>query len=150
GTLASGRISVGDPVIVVGSGRRTKVERIVSFDGDLDDAAVGRSITLTLADEVDVTRGELLVDPRHRPVQARRFSADLVWMDEGAAVAGRDFLLKIGTVTVPATVTRIVDTLDVATLERTPAGELGLNAIGRVWIETAQPVAFDPYADNRQ
>jgi bifunctional enzyme CysN/CysC len=150
GTLASGRVAVGDPIIVVGSGQRTQVERIVSFDGDLEFATAGRSITLTLADEVDVARGELLVNPRHRPLEARRFSADLVWMDDGAASAGRDFLLRIGTATLPATVTRIVDTLDVASLERTAAGELGLNAIGRVWIEASAPIAFDSYVDNRQ
>jgi bifunctional enzyme CysN/CysC len=150
GTVASGRIAVGDPVIVVGSGKRTSVERIVSFDGDLAEAAAGRSITLTLADDVDVARGELLVDPRHRPTQARRFAADLVWMDETGGGAGRDFLLKIGTATVPATLTRIVDRLDVASLERAPAGELALNAIGRVWIEASAPVAFDPYTANRR
>jgi bifunctional enzyme CysN/CysC len=150
GTLVSGRIAVGDPIIVVGSGQRTRVERIVSFEGDLECAAAGRSITLTLADEVDIARGELLVDPRHRPLEARRFSADLVWMDDGTASAGRDFLLRIGTATLPATLTRIVDTLDVALLQRTAAGELGLNAIGRVWIEASAPIAFDPYVDNRQ
>ncbi len=150
GTVASGRLAVGDPLVVVGSGQRTIVERIVSFDGDLEVASSGRAITLTLADEVDVTRGELLVDPRHRPIQTRRFSADLVWMDEGTASAGRDVLLKMGTVTIPATVTRIVDSVDVGSLERTAVAELGLNAIGRVWIEAAASVAFDPYTDNRQ
>jgi bifunctional enzyme CysN/CysC len=150
GTLASGRLAVGDPVIVVGSGQSTRIERIVSFEGDLEEVSSGRSITLTLADEIDVTRGDLLVDPRHRPMEARRFSADLVWMDEAVVSAGRDFLLKIGTTTVPATATRIVDALDVGSLERTATGELGLNAIGRVWIEAAAPIAFDAYADNRQ
>jgi bifunctional enzyme CysN/CysC len=150
GTLASGRLAVGDPVVVVGSGRETRVERIVSFEGDLEEVSSGRSVTLTLADDVDVARGELLVDPRHRPLEARRFSADLVWMDDTAASARGDFLLKIGTATLPATVTRIVDMLDVETLERTPAGELGLNAIGRVWIEASASIAFDPYTDNRE
>jgi bifunctional enzyme CysN/CysC len=150
GTVVSGRIAVGDPIVVVGSGQQTRVERIVSFDGDLDEVTAGRSITLTLADEVDVARGELLVDPRHRPLEARRFAADLVWMDEGTASAGRDFLLRIGTATLPATVTRIVDALDVGSLERAPVDELGLNAIGRVWIEASAPIAFDPYLDNRQ
>src|SRR5206468_943769 len=150
GTLASGRLAVGDPVVVVGSGRETRVERIVSFEGDLEEVSSGRSVTLTLADDVDVARGDLLVDPRHRPLEARRFSADLVWMDDTAASARGDFLLKIGTATLPATVNRIVDMLDVETLERTPAGELGLNAIGRVWIEASASIAFDPYTDNRE
>ena len=150
GTVASGRVAVGDPIVVSGSGRTSTVARIVSFDGDLLSAAAGRSVTLTLADEVDVIRGDVLADPRHRPVVARRFAADLVWMDEAAAAPGKRFLLKIGTATVPATLGRIADTLDVQSLTRAPAASLVLNAIGRVEIEAAQAVAFDAYAENRQ
>jgi bifunctional enzyme CysN/CysC len=150
GTVASGRVAVGDRVVVAASGRASSVARIVSFDGDLPAVTAGRSVTLTLADEIDVIRGDVLADPRWRPIVTRRFAADLVWMDDGQAVPGKHFLLKIGTATVPATITRIADTLDVDTLGRAPAAVLGLNAIGRVEIETAQPVAFDPYAENRQ
>jgi bifunctional enzyme CysN/CysC len=150
GTVASGRVAVGDQVVVAGSGRVSAVSRIVTFDGDLESAPAGRSVTLTLADEVDIARGDILSDLRHRPVVTRRFAADLVWMDDVPGSAGKRFLLKIGTATVPATVSRIADTLDVESLRRTAAGELPLNAIGRVEIETAHPVAFDPYAENRQ
>jgi bifunctional enzyme CysN/CysC len=150
GTVASGRVAVGDPIVVSGSGRTSTVARIVSFDGDLPSVAAGRSVTLTLADEVDVIRGDVLADPKHRPAVARRFAADLVWMDETAAMPGKRFLLKIGTATVPATLGRIADTLDVESLTRAPAASLVLNAIGRVEIEAAHAVAFDPYADNRQ
>jgi bifunctional enzyme CysN/CysC len=150
GTVASGRVAVGDPIVVSGSGRTSSVARIVSFDGDLPSAAAGRSVTLTLADEVDVIRGDVLADPRHRPTVARRFAADLVWMEEVAATPGKRFLLKIGTATVPATLGRIADTLDVESLTRAPARSLVLNAIGRVEIEAAQAVAFDAYAENRQ
>ena len=150
GTVASGRVAVGDPIVVSGSGRTSTVARIVSFDGDLPLAAAGRSVTLTLADEVDVIRGDVLAAPKHRPSVARRFAADLVWMDETAATAGKRFLLKIGTATVPATLGRIADTLDVESLTRAPAASLGLNAIGRVEIAAAQSVAFDAYAENRQ
>ncbi|HET6221118.1 MAG TPA: sulfate adenylyltransferase subunit CysN [Dongiaceae bacterium] len=150
GTVASGRVAVGDPIAVSGSGRTSRVARIVSFDGDLPSAAAGRSVTLTLADEVDVIRGDVLADPKHRPAVARRFAADLVWMDEAAATPGKRFLLKIGTATVPATLGRIADTLDVESLTRTPAASLVLNAIGRVEVEAAQAVAFDAYAENRQ
>ena len=81
GTVASGRLAVGDPVVVVGSGQSTRVDRIVTFDGDLECAVAGHSITLTLSDDVDVARDELLVDPRHRPIQARRCPPlrDLRW-----------------------------------------------------------------------
>ncbi len=150
GTVASGRVAVGDPIVVSGSGRTSTVARIVSFDGDLPAAAAGRSVTLTLADEVDVIRGDVLADPKRRPAVARRFAADLVWMDEAAAAPGKRFLLKIGTATVPATLGRIADTLDVESLTRAPAAPLVLNAIGRVEIEAAQAVAFDAYAENRQ
>jgi bifunctional enzyme CysN/CysC len=150
GTVASGRVAVGDPIVVSGSGRSSSVARIVSFDGDLSSAAAGRSVTLTLADEIDVIRGDVLADSRHRPAVARRFTADLVWMDETAATPGKRFLLKIGTATVPATLSRIADTLDVESLTRASATSLVLNAIGRVEIEAAQAVAFDAYAENRQ
>ena len=150
GTVASGRVAVGDRVIVAGSGHATTVARIVSFDGDLRVAPAGRSVTLTLADEVDVIRGDVLADPKRRPSVARRFAADLVWMDDVPAAAGKRFLLKIGTATVPVTVSRIADILDVDSLRRNPASGLSLNAIGRVEIEAAHPIAFDPYSENRQ
>ena len=149
GTVASGRVAVGDRIVVAASGRATEVARIVSFDGDLPAVTAGRSVTLTLKDEVDVIRGDVLSDPKHRPIVTRRFAADLVWMDEASAVSGKRFLLKIGTATVPATLARIVDTLDIDSLQRAPTPDLVLNAIGRTEIETITPVAFDPYADNR-
>jgi bifunctional enzyme CysN/CysC len=149
GTVASGRVAVGDQVVVSVSGRLAEVARIMTFDGDLQSAVARRSVTLTLKDDVDVGRGDLLADPKNRPVVARRFAADLVWMDETPTVPGRRYLLKIGTATVAAVLARVVDGLDVESLQRTPAAELGLNAIGRCEIETATPVAFDPYADNR-
>ena len=121
-----------------------------TFDGDLPAAEAGRAVTLTLADELDVIRGDVLSDPGERPIVTRRFAADLVWMEEGTAQAGRRFLLKAGTATVPATLIRVVDSLDVGSLQRTPSAMLGLNDIGRAWIETARHVAFDRYAENRQ
>jgi bifunctional enzyme CysN/CysC len=149
GTVVSGRIRVGDAVAVAGSGRLTQVERIVSFDGDLAEAATGRAVTFTLADEIDVARGDLLVDPRRRPVVTRQFSAELVSMREAPIGPRHAFLLKIGTATVPAMVTRIVDRLELESLRRVPGEALPFNSIGRVCIETAVPVAFDPYTENR-
>ncbi len=149
GTIVSGHVSVGTPVAVAASGRITRVERIVSFDGDLPDASAGRAVTLTLADEIDIARGDLLIDPRRRPTVTRQFAADLVWLGDAPVRPLQSFLLKIGTTTVPASVTRIVDRLELETLKRLPGDELALNAIGRAWIETAVPVAFDPYTENR-
>jgi bifunctional enzyme CysN/CysC len=149
GTVASGRVAVGDAVVVAGSGRVTEVARIVSYDGDLPAAPAGRSVTLTLKDATDVGRGDLLADPRSRPVVTRRLAADLVWMDDTIARPGQRFLLKIGTATVPATLSRIADRLDIDSLQRGPSADLALNAIGRVELEAAAPVAFDPYAENR-
>jgi len=149
GTVASGRVTVGDRVVVAASGRAAQVARIVTFDGDLRTATAGRSVTLTLEDATDVGRGDLLVDPKDRPIVARRLAADLVWLDETPATPGKRYLMKIGTATVTATLVRIVDALDIDSLQRQAAGELGGNVIGRVEIETATPVAFDPYADNR-
>jgi len=149
GTVASGRVKVGDPVVVAGSGRMTEVVRIVTFDSDLQSADAGRSVTLTLKDEVDVARGDVLADPRQRPTVTRRFAADLVWLDEATAIAGRRFLLKLGSTTVPVALTRIVDTLDIDSLDRAPGEALALNAIGRVEIEAGAAVAFDPYDANR-
>ena len=110
GTVASGQVSVGDKVVVAASGRIAEVARIVTFDGDLPSAAAGRSVTLTLKDEIDVGRGDVLADPRSRPTVARRFAADLVWMDDAPALPDRRYLLKIGTATVPATLLRVSPT----------------------------------------
>lgn len=150
GTVVSGCVAVGNRVVVAASGRTSEVARIVTFDGDLPAAGAGRSITVTLANEIDVVRGDMLASPEDRPTVTRRFGADLVWMDEAIAVAGRQFLLKAATATVPAALTGIVDVLDIRSLQRSPADEMALNAIGRVEIETAQPIAFDTYAENRQ
>jgi bifunctional enzyme CysN/CysC len=149
GTVASGRVSVGDQVVVAASGRASEVARIVTFDGDLASAEAGRAVTLTLKDEIDVGRGDVLADPRNRPIVARRFAADLVWMDEMPAVTHKRYLLKLGTTTVPASLGRIVDTLELEQLERVPAARLALNAIGRVEVETVAALAFDSYTDNR-
>jgi bifunctional enzyme CysN/CysC len=150
GTVASGRVAVGDRVVAASSGRIAEVARIVTFDGDLATAAAGRSVTLVFRDEIDIGRGDLLADPKNRPTVARRLAADLVWMDEAPALPGKRYLLKVGTATVPAAITRIANTLDVESLARLPGGVLELNGIGRVEIETAAPVAFDPYDDNRR
>lgn len=150
GTVADGRIKVGDTVVAAGSGKRSTVARIVTFDGDLPQAQAGDAITLVLADEIDAPRGEVFTDARHRPVVATRFTARLVWMADEMLLPGRSYNLKIGTRTVPATVRVIRHYLDIETLVQKPVVSLGLNAIGLVEIETLVPIAFDPYVENHQ
>jgi len=107
GTVASGGVAVGDTVVVACSGKCSRVARIVTFDGDRDRATAGDAVTLTLADEVDVARGDVLVPPLHRPEVADQFAAHLLWMNEEPLLPGRSYLLRIGTNTLPAWVTTL-------------------------------------------
>jgi bifunctional enzyme CysN/CysC len=150
GTLASGRVAVGDHVVVASSGKSSHVKRIVTFDGDRASATAGDAVTLTLADEVDVSRGDILVPPDHRPEVADQFGAHLLWMNEEPLLPGRSYLLRIGTRTLPAQVTTLEHKIDINTLEQRPGRTLRLNEIGLCNLSTASPVAFDPYPDNRR
>jgi bifunctional enzyme CysN/CysC len=149
GTVAGGAIGPGDPVLVAGSGRSSTVKEIVTFDGALERARVGDAVTLTLTDEVDIARGDLLADPREPPEFVDQFAANVIWMSEQPLVPGRSYLMKIGTRTVPATVTALKHRIDVDTLAHLAEKTLGLNEIGFCNLSTAAPVAFDPYAVNR-
>ena len=150
GTLASGRVAVGDNVVVASSGKVSRVERIVTFNGDRDSATAGDAVTLTLADEIDIGRGDVLVPPQSRPEVADQFAAHLLWMNEEPLLPGRSYLLRIGTKTLPAQVTMLKHKIDINTLEQRPGRTLGLNEIGFCNLSTASPVAFDAYADNRR
>jgi bifunctional enzyme CysN/CysC len=149
GTLASGGVAVGDDIVVASSGKRSRIERIVTFDGDRDNATAGDAVTITLADDIDVGRGDILVSPQLRPEVADQFGAHLLWMSEEPMLPGRSYLLRIGTSTLPAQVTALKHRIDVNTLEQRPGRTLGLNEIGFCNLSTARPVAFDAYADNR-
>jgi bifunctional enzyme CysN/CysC len=148
GTVGSGRVRVGDPVLVATSGRRSTIARIIGADGDVDGAGPGDAVTVTLADEVDVSRGDVLCTPDARPSVADQFSAHLVWMAEEPMLPGRRYLMRMGTRVVPATVTTIKHRLDGETLGKLAGTDLGLNEIGQCNLSTASPVAFDPYAEN--
>ncbi len=149
GTVASGSIAPGDTVLLAGSGRSTRVREIVTFDGALDRAGAGDAVTLTLADEIDIARGDVLADPRDPPEFVDQFAAHVIWMSEHPLVPGRSYLLKIGARTVPATVTALKHRIDVETLAHLADKTLGLNEIGFCNLSTAAPVAFDPYTVNR-
>jgi len=149
GQIASGSIRPGDPVLVLPSRRTSRVRSIVTFDGELAEAHAPLSISLTLEDEIDISRGDILVAPDKPATVARRFNASLVWMDSQPLELSRRYLLKHTSRSVSAQVKTLRHSVDIASLERQPAATLAINGIGLVEIETLQPLAIDPYADNR-
>ena len=150
GTIASGVVRVGQRVQVQPSGRETTVARIVTADGDLDEAFAEQSVTLLLADEVDVSRGDL-ISTADAPAQvADQFEATLVWMSDQPMLRGRSYLLKIGTRTVTATILPLKYKLNVDTLDHVPAETLALNEIGVAELEFDRAIAFDPYEENHE
>jgi bifunctional enzyme CysN/CysC len=149
GTIASGVVRPGERICVQPSGRTSTVARIVTRDGDLALAVAGQSVTLTLSDEIDISRGDVISALEASITVADRFEAMLVWMHDEPLRPGRPYLLKIGTRTVTATVAAIRHQVNVNTLEQVAAGVLELNAIGLCQLDLDRPVAFDPYADNR-
>jgi len=148
GQLASGVIHPGDKVRVLPSGRESHIERIYTHDGDLEQAVAGQSVTLTLTDEIDVSRGDVLAVADNPPSVADQFEVSIVWMNDEPMLSGRTYLMKIGTKTVSATITDIKYQVNVNTLEHIAAKKLVLNAIGVCTISLDQNIAFDPYAEN--
>ncbi|MEY3025680.1 MAG: Bifunctional enzyme CysN/CysC [Planctomycetota bacterium] len=150
GTLAGGCVRPGDRVMVLPSRRTTSVERIVTYDGDLAEATPPLSVTLTLADEVDCARGDMLVHPGNEPHVSQDVRAMVVWMDDASPlVPGKEYLLKHGPHKTPARIDRIDHRVDVNTLDEQPAPALALNEIGRIAIRTQRPLVYDAYARNR-
>ncbi len=150
GRLAGGVVKPGDRVRIQPSGRESTVARIVTADGDLPLAVAGQSVTLTLADEVDVSRGDVISGADNPAEVADQFEATLVWMAEAPMFPGRPYLLKIGTRTVNATITEPKYRVDVNTMAHLAAKQLGLNEIGEVNLALDRPIAFDAYAANRE
>ena len=148
GQIASGIIRPGDAIRVLPSGKTTTVKSIVTYDGNLDQAVAGQSITLTFADEVDCSRGDVIVQSDAPCEVADQFEATLVWMEEHEMLPGRPYLLKIGTQTMTATVTEPKYEVNVNTLEHLPSKTLRLNAIGVVNISTDRAVPFEAYDKN--
>ncbi|MTV24649.1 sulfate adenylyltransferase subunit CysN [Nitriliruptoraceae bacterium ZYF776] len=149
GTIASGVVRPGDEVLAVPSGVRSRIERIVTFDGDLEVAGPGRAVTLTLTDEIDVSRGDLLVTPADPPQRAHDVDATLVWMAEAEAVPGRQYLLLSVNGPSNASLRTIQHRIDVNTLATEPADALGLNDVARVTLTADRELLFDPYAVDR-
>ena len=149
GTVTSGKIARGDRVRVLPSGRESRVRQIVTFNGDLEFAVAGQSITLTLADEIDISRGDVITSTEAPTEVADQFEATIVWMDAQPMLRGRSYLMKIGAKSVNATIAPLKYRVDINTLQQVPAEKLELNEIGVCEIELDQQIAFDPYQDNR-
>jgi bifunctional enzyme CysN/CysC len=149
GTIASGIIRSGDEIMVLPSRKTSRVKSIVTFDGPLDEAFVPQAVTLTLTDEIDISRGDMIVRPGNLPKLQQRFDAMLVWMSEQPMVPGKSYLFKHTTKQVSGTIETLRYQVDVNTLHRRDAPTLGLNEIGRCAIALAEPLAFDDYRRNR-
>lgn len=149
GKVASGVVHKGDEVMALPSGKRSRIKSIVTYDGDLDYAFPPQSVTLTLEDEIDVSRGEMLVHPDNQPMTGRCFEAMLVWMDEEPMDTGKQFYLKQTTNTTRARIENIRYKVDVNTMEQSNVSALKLNEIGKVVITTNKELFFDPYMKNK-
>jgi bifunctional enzyme CysN/CysC len=150
GTLVSGTARVGEEIVALPSGRRSKIARIVTGDGDLDTAITGQAVTLTLEDEIDISRGDVIAAASSPAQVADQFAAHLLWMGEHALLPGRPYWLKIGARTVGASVTEIKHRVDVNTQDHLAAKHLELNEVGYCNLHLDQPVAFESYADSRE
>ncbi len=149
GTVASGILRPGDPVIALPSGSRSRVREIRSFDGKLEEAFPPLAVAVTLEDEIDVSRGDLLVHPGNQPQVGRELEAMLVWMSEEPLEPGRPYLVKHTAQLVGARVAELRYRVDVNTLHREPAARLALNEVGRVRVLLDRSIGFDPYGANR-
>ncbi len=150
GTVASGVFHKGDAITVLPSGKSSKVKTIVSYDGELEQAFSAMAVTLTLEDEIDISRGDLIISRQQvAPSVAEKFRATLVWMTEQAMTPSRRYVIKLATQSVSCSVSMIHHRIDVNTLEHHDANELKLNEIGSCTVTVNTPVVFDPYQRNK-
>jgi sulfate adenylyltransferase large subunit len=149
GQIAAGTIRRGDTIVVLPSRRTSRVASITTFDGDLDAAGFPQSIALTLEEELDISRGDMIADPARPPESANEFEATLVWFDESRLEDFRPYLLKHGTQTFNAHISRVLHRTNIQTLENEAVHTLGMNDIGVVELTTTRPIFFDSYTDNR-
>lgn len=145
GTIASGIIHKGDKITVLPSGKTSTVKSIVTYEGELDEAFTPMAVTLTLADEVDVSRGDMIIHNDKQPLSSNKFEANVVWMTEQKLTVGRQYYLKLASKTVAGSISNIQHRIDVNTLEQSEADELNLNEIGHCDVTVNAPITFDPY-----
>ena len=149
GQIASGVIRPGDAIVALPSGRRSRVKTIDTFDGPLEEAFAPMSVTLTLEDELDISRGDLISAGGNLPEVSRQFEASVVWMNERPLDPGKTYLLKHTSQTTPAEIKKVQHRVNVLTLAQERVDHLDLNEIGTLEIETARPIFFDTYKENR-
>jgi sulfate adenylyltransferase large subunit len=149
GTIVAGTVRVGDPVTILPSGRETNIASIVTFDGNLEQAHAGQAVTLTLAQEIDLSRGDFIVSSQQLPLKSHGVKATLVWLNEKPADLGKRYRIKHASRLDWATLRKIDFRLNINTLEQDAVPTLEMNAIGQVTLETARVLCFDPYSDNR-
>ena len=149
GTICSGTVHQGGEIVVCGSGRTSRIRSIVTADGELPSASAGSAVTLTLEDEVDISRGDVLADSTQRPEISDQFAAHVIWMSDEQLNPGRSYWIKIGTRTVAASFTEIKHKIDVNNFSKLAAKTLELNEVGLVNLSTQEPIAFEPYATNK-
>jgi bifunctional enzyme CysN/CysC len=149
GTVASGRVRKGDAVIVAKSGRPSRVDRIVAHGGDLEEAAEGQAVTIVLEDDIEASRGNMLVAPDARPEVADQFTANLVWFNEHALLPGRSYLLRTETDQANAAITELKYRIDINSFAHEAAKSLEMNEVGVCNISLQSPIAFDPFGENR-
>ncbi len=149
GTIARGQVAQGDAVAIAKSGRVTRVKQVIVTSGEVKEAVAGQVATIILDDELDISQGDVLVDPKARPEYADQFAAHLLWMSEEELLPHRQYLIKIGAQIIPAHVSQLKHKVDVHSLEHLAARTLQLNEIGYCNFATEKPVAFDPYSENR-
>ncbi len=149
GTVASGHVRVGDSIVALPSGKESTVKSIVTFDGDLERADKGMAVTLTLADEIDISRGETIVKKGNLPSSSKEFNATVVWMHEDELEAGREYYIKHGSKITTGHAVKISHRIDVNTMKNVEASQLALNEIGLVDFEVAETLHFDAYNQNK-
>jgi len=149
GQVVSGTVRPGDGILALPSGRRSRVKSIETFDGQLEEAVAPMSVTLTLEDEVDISRGDMLASAQKPPEAARQFDASVVWLNEQPLDLTRRYILKHTTQTLPAEVKAVMHRVNIKTLEHEAADRLEMNGIGVLRIETSRPIYFDAYTQNR-
>jgi bifunctional enzyme CysN/CysC len=149
GTISSGRVKPGDEIVVTASGQTSKVKDIVTFDGNLDEAIAGQAITLTLEDEIDISRGDVLAHADAKPDFADQFEARIIWMHEDHLLPGRPYLIKMGAQVANAQISDLKYKVNVNTLEHVAGKTLELNEVGIANISADKALAFDPYDKNR-